>query len=168
MGALLLTAALLSGCSGGPAPLGASAYRRDCFGIDAPPGKAYAFGQYPLQNKSRSTVTIQSVTLDSAHFLKMTEGAWILPAPNGRLEILAAPWPPPDPRHKFWFQRKRAEGAQIKPGETVELVVTAARTTTTRNGRSIGPLIVYTTGGDTFRLQRGPAKDIGHRACGVD
>ncbi|MBO0823779.1 MAG: hypothetical protein J2P27_07955 [Actinobacteria bacterium] len=169
LGALLTTAALLSGCSGGAAPLGVSTYGLGCAGFDAPPGQIHSFGSYVLQNQSRSMVTIQSVTLGTtSHGLKMTGGAWVMPI-IGHNMIALGEWPPDRPPQQTpmapaWALRRRADGAQIKPGQTRELMLGVARTTT-KPGWSGGPVIVYTAGGSTFTLRKSPAIFLGQGRC---
>jgi len=167
VGALLATAALLSACSDGPPPLGDSHVGNvACFGIQEPPGKIVAFGGTILQNTSSSTVTVQNVTLGSPHGEKMTGGAWLIPILKDS-ETGTGDWPPTAPgpgRARAWALRHRAAGAVIKPGQSAELIVGVSRTGF-GEGKSTGPVIVYSAGGSTFTVQKYPSIWLGDHPC---
>lgn len=148
LGALLATAALLSACSTGPAPLGdGGTPAQQC--VPARQGQTITMGIYDLDVESgTSPVTVQSVRLGSPHGLKMTK-AWVTPIFANTPLIGTALWPPP--ASPAWAQRKPAEGAVIKPGQDLNLVFGLTRTTA-RAGRSDGPVIVYTANGNTYML----------------
>ena len=126
----------------------------------AKPGQTIAEGNYELNNKSSSTVTIQSVTLGSPRGIKMTGGAWIVPYIHND-GIGEAFWPPTAPA---WAQRRRADGAQIKPGQDWNLIVGVARTTT-KTGRYAGLVIRYSADGSTYTWQEDVAVELGTGKC---
>jgi len=78
--------------------------------------------------------------------VKVVGGFWVVPIFHTTL-IGAVDWPP---TARAWALRKRAVGAVVKPGQTLNLVFGVARTTA-RTGRSDGPSIIYSAGGKTYR-----------------
>src|SRR5215469_10026771 len=147
LGALLAIAALLSGCSAGPGPLGNGGdSARQC--APTRQGQTRMMGIYALENQGKSPVTIQGVPLSSPNGVKMTGGAWVLPIFNHTL-VGPGPWPPSGPA---WAMRLRAAGAVIQPGQAMNLVFGVTRTSANA-GRSDGPAISYSADGSTFTLQ---------------
>jgi hypothetical protein len=92
--------------------------------------------------------------------MKMTGGAWIAPYIHND-GFGEAFWPPTGPA---WAQRRRADGAEIKPGQDLNLIVGAARTTT-KTGRYARVMIVYSAGGSTYTVLKSPAIEFGTGKC---
>jgi len=158
LGALSAAAALLAGCSSSASanrPLGdGGSPGQQC--MQYPEGKPVSTGIYDLDNSGPSPVTITSITLPSSRRLRMTK-AWL--APIGRqggdyITIGAGyPYPPsfsPVAR-AVWAQRRPLIGAVIKPGKDLNLVFGLTRTGSSA-GRSAGPKITYTSGGNTYTV----------------
>ncbi len=80
--------------------------------------------------------------------------AWLLPLDNG-VNVVGVGWPYPPANtaavRAAWAQRKPAVGGVIRPGQHLLLVFGLIRTTA-RAGKSDGPVIVYTSGGNSFTL----------------
>ena len=154
LGALSATAALLAACSSSPGPLGnGGTPGQQCF--PGRQGEPVTLGLYTLQNNGTSAATINSVRLPSdARGLKMTK-AWVVPIyhdpKTGNLELIGVGWPYPPTSQPTWPQRSPAAGAIVKPGQDLNLVFGLIRTTG-GNGRSDGPVIVYTVNGSSYTI----------------
>jgi hypothetical protein len=152
---LATTALLAAACSSSPGPLGnGGTAGTQC--IRFPEGQPVTTGIYDLTNSGTSPVTIQSVTLPpSAHGLRMTR-PWLVPIyhdpKNGNyLDVgVVLEWPPAtDPQ---WAQRKPAIRGVIRAGQDLNLVFGLTRTSA-KAGRSPGPVITYTVGGNSYTVQ---------------
>jgi hypothetical protein len=158
LGALPVTAALLSACSSTPAPLGngGSPSAQCMFAVR---GKTVTVGLFELTNIGKSPAVVQSVTLPAMRGLRMTK-SWLVPVyrdpKNGNhLNVGAGfPYPPAwsSSVRRVWAQRRPAAGGTIRPGQDLNLVFGLTRTTA-MTGKSAGPVIVYSTGGTKFTLK---------------
>lgn len=157
LGALLTTAALLSGCgrSTGPGPLTEPAGVSGGECVRAQPGK-WVSAAWMLQNHGSSAATIQSIHLPpEAHGIRMTR-AWLVPnytdpktGNSGLGGAWGFPWPLTVKIVPSWDKRQPATGAVIRPGEITTLNFGVMRTTA-NTARSGGPVIAYTADGNTF------------------
>lgn len=171
LGALLATAALLSSCSTmtGPGPLGDAGPDSGECALDQP-GQWVTMGEWPLENRSGSPVTIQSVRLPAdASNMRMTK-AWLVPIyidRHGNTEEVGVgfPWPPTLKIVPSWNKRQPAAGGVIKPGQTLVLAFGVTRTSATRDGRSGGPVIVYSAEGRTMTVQKNPVMVLAAGPC---
>ncbi len=158
LGALLATAALLAACSADPAPLNSGGFTGAGGGICTP----LAIGQPPvtdgfsiLDNASSSPVTVTGVKLALSHGLNMTK-AWLIPlakSPSGGLNFAGEQNYPPT-TWPTWSQRQPIPGAVIKPRQQLNLVFGLARTGP-KVGRTSGPVVTYTAGGNSYTLREG-------------
>jgi hypothetical protein len=158
LGALLATAALLAACSsdGPPPPLQTGGFAADGGGICAPGalGQKITDGYVLLYNSSTSPVTVTSVKLPPSSRGLAISKAWLTPqwkSPSGSLNYAGDPDYPPI-TWGAWPQRQQIPGAVIRPHQTLNLIFGAWRTAP-RIGRTVGPVITYTSSGDTYALQ---------------
>ncbi len=155
---------LLAGCSTGPGPLGdGGTAGQQC--MQYPPRKPVTTGIYDLTNAGGSPVTILSVTLPSAHSLRMTK-AWLVPitkTANGGTLDFGAGWPYPPSFTKVvqsvWAQRRPAVGGTIKPGQDLNLVFGLIRATASA-ATSDGPAITYTAGGSSYTVNEKTSLEV--------
>ena len=155
LGALSATTALLAAaCSSSPGPLGnGGTVATAC--LDYPQGKPVAVGIYDLTNSGKSPVTIQGVAMPSAHGLRMTK-PWLVPIyhdPNtgNHLDVGAGGSYPPTTSPQ-WAQRKPALGGVIRAHQDLNLVFGLTRTSA-KAGKSDGPEITYSSGGNNYTVQ---------------
>jgi hypothetical protein len=148
-------AALLVACSSAPGPLGdGGTDGTQC--MAAQQGQPVTTGLYTLTNSGSARATIQSVGLPGARGLAATK-MWLVPIyrdpKTGNFLDLGAGFPYP-PAYSAaarwsWAKRRPAVGATIKPGQDLNLVFGLTRTTT-KSGRSPGPVITYSAGGPSY------------------
>jgi hypothetical protein len=155
LGALsAMTALLATACSSSPGPLGGGGTVAIAC-MDYPQGKPVATGIYDLTNSGKSPVTIQSVTLPSAHGLRMTK-PWLVPIyhdpKTGDYLDVGAGGPYPPTTSPQWAQRKPAIRGVIRAGQDLNLVFGLTRTSA-KAGKSDGPVITYSAGGNTYTVQ---------------
>jgi hypothetical protein len=149
-----VTAALLAACSSSPPPLGnGGTAGQQCMTYRQ--GEPVTTGLYDLDNAGTPPVTVQSVALpSSAHGLRMTM-SWLVPIyhdpKNGDFDDVGVGFPYPPTTAPEWGRRRPAAGGVIKPGQTFNLVFGLTRTSA-RAGRSGGPVITYTAGGNSYTL----------------
>jgi hypothetical protein len=147
----LLVAAFLAACSSGTGPLG-DVGTAGTLCVPDHVGHTLTMGFYDLHNRGADAVTIQGVTLTSAHGLTITK-AWLMPIKDTTLIGTVEDYPPPSP---LWAQRQPAFGATIKPGQDLNLVFGLTRTTSGL-GSSSGPAITYSAGGWNYTVQEAVA-----------
>lgn len=111
-------------------------------------GQPVTAGIYDLHNTGTSPATVHRVGLPSAHGLRMTE-VWLVPIRHTTL--IGAGWPYPPTTSPVWAQRQPAAGAVIRPGQDLNLVFGLTRTSA-RDGRSAGPVIVYSASGTSYTM----------------
>jgi hypothetical protein len=168
LGALSATTALLAvGCSSSPpdGPLGdGGAPGLQCaYGVK---GHTDTIG-YPLENRSSSPVTITSITVPAARGLKMTR-AFVVPIQHrpGQYQAIGelTVWPPAsDP---VWAHRHAIPGAAVPAGATLNLIFGLTQTTG-KVGRADGPLITYSSDGNSYTIQEQTALRMGGDAACV-
>jgi hypothetical protein len=156
LGALLVAAALLVGCSsssdpGTNGPLGAGGVPGEqC--EPAAIGQWDAMGIFDLHNTGHSPVTITGFTLPHLHALRVTR-QYLTPIGHaGKTEELigTARWPPTV--DGVWRHRFPLIAAVIKPGQDFNLVFGLTRTAAAPYGKSDGPKISYTSGGSRYTV----------------
>jgi hypothetical protein len=130
--------------------------------MPSPQGQPTGVGLYDLRNSGSSPVTLKHVTLASPHGLTMTR-AWLTPIYHraGRSYLVGVGWPWPlslargsgsYPVRWAWARRTPAVGAVVKPHQDLNLVFGLIRTTA-RNAHSGGPVITYTSDGNTYTVR---------------
>lgn len=159
LGAPVVVAALLAGCSSDPkvGPLGAGSDRGQLC-MPGRVGQKLAVGLYDLHNYSKSPVKITGMTLPHPHGLKMT-GGWLTPIlkdpSDGDWEDIGVGYPFPPTFSTLarveWRRRVPLIGAVIKPHQDPNLVFALTRIIA-RYGISPGPSITYTSAGHTWTL----------------
>jgi hypothetical protein len=154
LGALSATTALLAACSSSlPPPLGDGGIPGvQC--VTARESQPTTNGLYDMENSGTSPVTVQSISLGSPHGLTMTR-AWLVPilfTKSGGFTLIGVGLPYPPTTSEEWSERQPAKGAVIGPGQDLNLVFGLIRTTT-KDGTSAGPVIVYTANGNSYTLQ---------------
>lgn len=163
LGALPAVAALLAGCSGtgGPPPLGSGGNGGRTCSLAPQVGTPVVMGLFELKNQGADPVTVRSVSLPAAHGMAMTE-AWLVPRDGGPNLGVGFPYPPVT--SPLWAHRVPASGAVIEPGEDLNLVFGVLRTTTA-DGSSHGPMIVYTAGRTTYTLRESLSLALARTKC---
>jgi hypothetical protein len=162
-GALALGLVLLAGCSDPVGPLGNGAPQGRVCGPGVK-GQTDTFG-YILGNTGSSPVTLQGVTLDPGHGLSITR-AYVIPIINKRAIGTLASWPPRASMWAAWSQRQAVPGAVIGPGATVNLVFGLTLTKTVW-GRANGPVITYTSAGNSYSVSEQIGVQMGHSGCSI-
>ncbi len=152
LGALPAAVALLAGCSSGPGPLGdGGTAGQQC--VPAPRRNVLTMGIYVLENSGKTPVTVQSVTLTGVHGLAMTK-AWVIPLRRlpREIEAVGAGYPYPPVTWPTWKYRQAVPGAVVPAGKWLNLVFGLTRTTA-KGGRSNGPTVSYTAGGNSYSMR---------------
>jgi hypothetical protein len=135
-------------CAGDPGtgPLGpAGNGGQQC--IPAPLGVPRAMGDFTLHNTGTAPVSVNSVTLTDPRGLAQGK-PWLLPV-IGEL-VGTALWPP---QGRAWARRIPADGAVLRPGQALNLVLEVRRT---RNPSGTSQVTIdYAASGTTYSLTEG-------------
>ena len=136
--ALAITVTTLSGCANvrgnGPLKLGGEAGQL-C--VPAGPDELVGVGEVLTTDTAAPLLAIESVVVEGAESLH-TSGIYLVPAPTGdTLMSMYVADPPPG-----WGKKVDAIGAEIKPGNTVNLVAVIARTGP-ENGHASSVEVIY-------------------------
>jgi hypothetical protein len=127
--------------------------------IPAPLGVPRAMGDFTLRNTGTAPVTVNSVTLTDPHGLAQGK-PWLTPIISNQPLIGANLWPPPA---EAWARRIPADGAVLRHGEDLNLVLEVWRT---RNPSGIARVTIsYTASGTTYSLTEGWSVQVA-RNCG--
>jgi hypothetical protein len=117
--------------------------------IPAPLRVPRAMGDFTLHNTGTAPVTVNSVTLAGAHGLAQGK-PWLLPIIGDQPLVGAALWPP---RGRAWARRIPADGAVLRHGQNLNLVLEVWRT---RSPWGIAQVTIsYTASGTTYSLTEG-------------
>jgi hypothetical protein len=121
--------------------------------IPAPLGVPRAMGDFILQNTGTAPVTVTSVTLTDDHGLAQGK-PWLLPI-IGEL-VGSALWPP---QGKAWARRIPADGAVLRHGQELNLVLEVWHT---RNPSGVAQVTInYTASGTAYSLTEGWSVQVG-------
>jgi hypothetical protein len=153
-GALLAAALLPAACSSADrvGPLGdGGTPGQQC--IPGRQGQPQTMGIFDLHDTGTTTVKVTGISLPSAHGLRMTKSAWLIPiwVTQGTFNLVGAGYGYPPVTWATWKDHRPAIGAVIKPHQDLNLVFGLIRTTG-RSGTSAGPAITYTAGGSTYTV----------------
>jgi len=163
LGALSAVAALLAGCgAGGPPPLGDGGNGGNTCSLAPQAGTPVLMGLFELKNQGTAPVTVRSVSLPDAHGMAMTE-AWLVPVDASGPQLgVGLAYPPVT--YPLWPDRVPAAGAVIRPGQDLQLAFGALRTTSF-DGSSDGPMVVYTAGRATYTLREQVSLAVARTKC---
>ena len=117
-----------------------------------------AMGVWALENKGKTTVTVQSISLPDTRGLRETR-AWLVPI-QGHTLIGNVTWPPTSP---MWAHRAPAAGTVIRPGQALNLVYGVARTAA--KGTAGGPVVSYSAGKATYTLNESTGLELAGGNC---